>query len=556
MNRICVTRSLRGVFLLPLVLSAQTARVERNDVAPLKNWSTPLYWQPSQAERQGFSKLISAPTSSFGTETLVFVAMTPCRVIDTRSIFGFPAPFGAPSLVGGATRSFPMQTSTLCGIPSTAAAYSLNVTVTPTGGVNLGFLTVWPVGSTQPNASTINNPNGLFALANAVIVPAGNDSAGSLDVYASNATDLIVDINGYFASVTNPTTFNTAIGVGALQNNTTGLGNVATGLDSLFSTTTGGFNTGDGYQTLYNNTSGTQNTASGWSALYGNTTGSQNTAYGKSAMFQNTTGNLNTAVGSFALTSNSTGSNNTALGADALTGAISASHNTAIGYNALFSDSSGATNTAVGEGALGNNIFASNNIAVGYNAAGSVGTGAMGGSANSNNIHIGNVGATSDTNTIKIGTSGTQTSFFAAGISGVTTGLSGAVNVVVDANGQLGTISSSARFKEDIHDMDEASSRLFQLRPVTFRYKQPYADGSKPLDYGLIAEEVAKVYPDLVVTDAKGQIQTVQYQKLTPMLLNEVQKQHEQMDQQSATIQALQAQVDELKALLSKLAEK
>ena len=546
MNRNFVRRSLPGLFLLPLVLTAQTARVERGDAAPLKNWSNPLYWQPSQAERSNFAK-IAAPTSAFGTDTLVFVAMTPCRVIDTRAGFGFPAPFGTPSLVGGATRSFPMQASTLCSIPATAAAYSLNVTAVPSGP--LGFLTLWPFGATRPNASTLNSLAGAI-VANAAIVPAGNDTSGSIDAYSSDATDMIVDINGYFASVTNPSTFNTAVGVGALQNNSSGVGNVATGLESLYTNTTGGFNTGDGYQTLFSNTTGTKNTAAGWSALYGNSTGSQNTAYGSSALFTNTTGNLNTAVGAYALTSNASGSNNTALGADALTGATTASHNTAVGYDALFADSGGSTNTAVGESALGNNISGGNNIAIGYQAALSTGVAA------NNNIHIGNVGAGGDINTIKIGTQGTQSSFFAAGISGTTTGLGGAVGVVIDGNGQLGTIASSERYKEDIHDMDQASNGLFELRPVTFRYKQPYADGSKPLDYGLIAEEVAKVYPDLVVKDAKGQIQTVQYQKLTPMLLNEVQKQHEQMDQQSATIQSLQAQVEELKALLSKLAEK
>ena len=124
---------------------------------------------------------------------------------------------------------------------------------------------------------------------------------------------------------------------------------------------------------------------------------------------------------------------------------------------------------------------------------------------------------------IRIGTSGTQTSFFAAGINGVMTGGAGTA-VLVDSNGQLGTISSSRRFKEDIQDMADASSGLLQLRPVTFRYQQPYADGSKPIDYGLIAEEVADVYPDLVVKAPHGQVETVQYHKLTPMLLNEVQE--------------------------------
>jgi hypothetical protein len=119
----------------------------------------------------------------------------------------------------------------------------------------------------------------------------------------------------------------------------------------------------------------------------------------------------------------------------------------------------------------------------------------------------------------------------------VTTGAKDAIEVMIDENGQLGTVNSSIRFKEDVRDMAAASDGLMRLRPVTYRYKQPYADGSKPIDYGLIAEEVAEVYPDLVVKNADGQIQTVQYQKLTPMLLNEVQKEHKLLEQQEKTIE-------------------
>ena len=166
-----------------------------------------------------------------------------------------------------------------------------------------------------------------------------------------------------------------------------------------------------------------------------------------------------------------------------------------------------------------------------------------------NNIEIGNAGTASDNGAIRIG-NGNNTSFYAAGIFGINTDLMNAVTVFVDSVGQLGTINSSRRFKEDIQDMDDASSGLLRLRPVTYRYQRPYADGSKPIDYGLIAEEVAEVYPDLVVKGADGQIETVQYQKLTPMLLNEVQKDHE-------IILSLQAQVAALqKALKTVIAAK
>jgi hypothetical protein len=145
-----------------------------------------------------------------------------------------------------------------------------------------------------------------------------------------------------------------------------------------------------------------------------------------------------------------------------------------------------------------------------------------------------------------------QTSFFAAGIRGVTTGNNDAIPVVIDSNGQLGTVSSSRRFKEDIHDMDTVSSGLMRLRPVTFRYQKPFADGSKPIQYGLIAEEVADVYPDLVAHSADGQIETVKYQVLDSMLLNELQKEHKQVQEQAETIRVLEARLAVLeKALLS-----
>jgi len=206
----------------------------------------------------------------------------------------------------------------------------------------------------------------------------------------------------------------------------------------------------------------------------------------------------------------------------------------------------GGGNTAVGASALPNNSTGNNNIAIGQDTASGVS------GSDSNNIHIGTIGASADASTIRIGggTSGiadaaVQSAFFAAGVRGVTTGLHNALSVVIDSNGQLGTISSSRRFKEDIDDMGDASRGLMRLRPVTFRYKKPFADGSKPIQYGLIAEEVAEVYPDLVAGSADGQIETVKYQVLPVMLLNEVQRQQAQSDAQAARIQTLEQQVQE-----------
>jgi trimeric autotransporter adhesin len=228
---------------------------------------------------------------------------------------------------------------------------------------------------------------------------------------------------------------------------------------------------------------------------------------------------------------------NTAYGTDALGKVTTGSYNSAFGYGTLYSDTAGSYNTATGYDALYINTTGGNNIGIGASA------GIDNPVGSSYNIDIGSEGSSSDSDTIRIGTPGTQTSFYAAGVDGVT--VSSGVEVFINSSGQLGTVNSSIRFKEDVHDMGDASSAILRLRPVTYRYKQPYADGSKPIDYGLIAEEVAKVYPDLVVKGADGQIQTVQYQKLTPMLLNELQKQHLLLEQTEKTVEQQQQTMEQ-----------
>jgi hypothetical protein len=247
-------------------------------------------------------------------------------------------------------------------------------------------------------------------------------------------------------------------------------------------------------------------------------------AVGTGAMASVQSGYGDTAVGQGALTSLTTGTQNTALGTLALQLTQTGNYNTAIGWQALDYLGNGFNNLAIGAGA-------------GLALSGT----------DSNNIEIGAGGVSSDNGVIRIGIEGTQTSFFAAGISGVN--VSGAY-VVVNSSGQLGIVSSSRRYKEDIQEMGDASAGLMRLRPVTFRYKQAFEDGSKPLDYGLIAEEVAEVYPDLAVKGLDGQIQTIQYQKLTPMLLNEVQKQHQLIEQQAESIRLLQERLGALESAL------
>jgi hypothetical protein len=211
----------------------------------------------------------------------------------------------------------------------------------------------------------------------------------------------------------------------------------------------------------------------------------------------------------------------------------------------MASNSTGDENTASGAYALAGNTTGSNNIAIGFCAACNVTGG------NSNNIEIGTAGASTDNGVISIGTSGVQTSFFAQGIYGISSGSNNAIPVLIDSSGQLVTVSSSRRFKEDIQDMGEASSGLMRLRPVTFRYKKLLADGSQPMQYGLIAEEVAEVYPDLVAYSADGQMETVKYQVLDSMLLNEVQRQQAEIRDQRDAIRDLQERLNKMEAALA-----
>jgi hypothetical protein len=348
--------SLRLVLLTAVVSSVASAQVGRQgDPLPLKHWAAPLYWQPTQVPAPGEAVVAARPDATAYSQPLVFVAMSPCRVVDTRTGDRFTGAFGPPSLVGGVSRTFPILSNTACTIPTEAQAYALDITVVPPGP--LAYVTAYPTGQRTPVAAVaVESPQGTLA-SDTGIVSAGSN--GSIDVYASNPTDLVVDIDGYYVSL------------------------------------------------------------------------------------------------AFALP--------------------------------------GPTSNTV---------------------------------RNSN------------------------TPFFAAGIRGVTTGNNDAIPVVIDSNGQLGTVSSSQRVKEDIHDMDTVSSGLMRLRPVTFRYQKPFADGSKPIQYGLIAEEVADVYPDLVAHSADGQIETVKYQVLDSMLLNELQKEHKQVQEQAETIRVLEARLAVLEAAL------
>jgi len=250
------------------------------------------------------------------------------------------------------------------------------------------------------------------------------------------------------------------------------------------------------------------NTAFGYSALRSNT-GSENTATGTKALFSNTTGSTNTASGVDALTSNTTGSGNTASGVSVLSHNTAGNDNVATGEGALLENLIGSKNTAIGTEALVRST-GNKNIAIGFRAGIQLITG-------HNNVYLDNRGSAVESQTMRLGDSQERT--FIAGI--VTADVNGAT-VEVDANGQLGIKNSSARYKRDIETMASRSEGLLKLRPVTFSYKDDAS--AAPRRYGLIAEEVATVYPELVTRTASGEVQTVKYQELIPMLLNELQR--------------------------------
>ena len=289
---------------------------------------------------------------------------------------------------------------------------------------------------------------------------------------------------------------NTAIGTAALEFNDTGEQNTAVGAFALFNNTIGNFNTANGFNALTSNTNGTANTAIGMQALLNNTEGSNNTAIGINALFTNTVGVQNTATG-FQTLFNNTGSDNTADGFDTLTANTTGHNSTATGFQALFNNTEGSFNTAIGNGAGIAVVTANHVIAIGHN-----------GQNVSNTTWINNV-------------------------YGVTTQSGTTAPVIVSDDGQLGTVASSERFKKDIATMKEASDAILSLRPVTFHYK---TDTKETPQFGLIAEEVAKVNPALVLPDKQGKPYTVRYDAVNAMLLNEFLKEHSKVEKLEATV--------------------
>jgi trimeric autotransporter adhesin len=382
---------------------------------------------------------------------------------------------------------------------------------------------------------------------------------------------------------------NTAFGSRALMSNTTGLYNVAVGSNALVKTAPVGSsfvqnangNTGVGAGALYGNTNGYYNTAVGAYALLHGTTGKQNTACGAYAMMS-ASGSYNTATGAYALHSpntsiatntgsnntasgfksmvlNTTGVNNTAFGSEALYDNATGGGNSAQGYEAMYSNTTGSRNTGIGNFALYNNGTGSYNTALGFNAGHAQTTG-------TDNIYVDNVGVAGESHVMRLGTEGSAgtegSGVVTAYIAGVaTTKVTGSA-VYITAGGQLGVLASSERYKTNIEPLGAASDRITQLRPVSFELRN---DPDGLTQYGLIAEEVAKIYPEIVIHGPDGRIEGVRYEELTPLLLNVVQRQETKLaaDEQrlaeeqarNATqaqqVAALSAQVEQLREAVS-----
>jgi Chaperone of endosialidase len=350
---------------------------------------------------------------------------------------------------------------------------------------------------------------------------------------------------------------NTAEGQSSLLSLSTGTYNTAVGLYSLLAITDGKFNTGigagtllantaddntaTGAGTLLSNTTGADNTANGTFALFSNTTGVDNTGMGSGALESNTAGSFNTATGLVALALNVTGSGNTANGVTALLNNTIGNFNTANGFEALGDNDTGDGNTAIGRGALANNTAGNGNTALGANAGSALTTG-------NNNIDIGVdvIGAAGEANTIRIGNTNITTAYI-RGISKQIT--AGGVAVFVDSGGHLGTMTSSARFKDEIKPMGNASEAILALRPVSFRYKKEIDPQGIP-EFGLIAEQVEKVNPALVIRDEEGRPYTVRYEQINAMLLNEFLKEHRKVRQLEANAAEEQKEINLLKSEL------
>jgi hypothetical protein len=454
--------------------------------------------------------------------------------------------------------------TTLSNLGVISVTGDADITATTIGGA----VTLGDTGTNADVPGTLvkRDAAGSFAAANITLdgnlnLPATSPTAGAI---YSAGVPLVQRFgnNNFFAgygagNFTMTGAFNTGVGYQALAGNVSGDGNAAFGLNALLSNTSGSHNTAGGLDALVSNTQASDNAAFGSYALQNNTFGNWNTAVGSESLSFNTNGGNNTAVGFQSMQDNRSGNDNVGVGVDALQNNTTGGANTAVGTSALLDNTTGFYSTALGQSALqsansgGNNTalgaFASwklttgtGNIAIGVNAGQAIVTG-------SNDIDIGNDGFGDESNAIRIGTT-SHTKAVMGGIYGAVVA-TGGTPVYVNPSGLLGTATSSARFKQAIRSMGDASDALLALRPVTFTYK-PDLDPAGTPQFGLVAEEVEKVDPDLVVRDAKGQLYSVRYDAVNAMLLNEFLKEHRRVEAQSSEISELKARLERLEKLV------
>jgi hypothetical protein len=466
------------------------------------------------------------------------------------------------------------------GIMTFASGQSFPGTVTSVVGTNGlsasaggGTVTVTSNATPTNTASTIVSRDGLGNFAAGTATLSGNlglptttsASAGVLTMNTAPFLHAFGTSNTFLGILAGNLTLtgsaNTAVGNGALTSETSGSNNTAVGFGALGSSTSAQGNSAFGRLALSANTTGAENAAFGSLALDANTTGGLNAAFGDLTLHSNTTGNQNSAFGFNALNANTIGNFNSAFGVSALQQNSTGVNNSGFGDQALLNNSAGSGNLALGPSALVNLLSGNSNIAIGTSAGVGLNAG------ESHDIYIANAGVAGESNTIRIGDGSFQTAAFIAGISGATS--ASGVQVFVNGSGQLGTTTSSRRFKQDIADLGGESDILMKLRPVAFYYK-PELDSTHTRQYGLVAEEVAQIAPGLVVFDQDGRPQTVRYHFINAMLLNEVQKQRrlieaqqrenaaqqKQLAAEQERIAAQQQQIDELRREMAGLLQR
>jgi hypothetical protein len=530
------------------------------------------------------SQALSANKSGINDTAVGFQALKANTTATNNTGVGANALSANTASSNAAIGSGALATNT-SGLYNTACGYnSLSMIMTVSGCTAVGY------GALLNDSTGYGNTAVGQAALQSNTSGQGNTAIGSYALGTSLSTFEENTAVGYQALAVNTAGYSTAVGSGALAANTSGVYNTALGYQALSSNMTSNDNTAAGYQALKlslagdntavgagalsRNTNGVYNSALGVNALHLNNAGFNNTALGVNTLSNNVdvsdstaigynalaanTIDGNTAIGSGALQRNTSGVENTACGYCALSNIMTSGDCTAVGYEALKNNIAGAFNTACGFEALGTNVNGSDNTVVGYNAGllitGDQNTciGSAAGSAinaGATNTMIGyNAGSaiTTENNVMCLGAScagivGNSNATYIANVRGVTTGVADAINVIVDSNGQLGTVSSSRKFKENIVDIGAYSQKIYDVRPVSFTYK---SDKSHRQQYGLIAQEVQEIMPELVVNDKEGQVYTVMYQNIVPLMINELQKQHRCSKQQQRCIQQQQLMID------------